>query len=411
VRAKSEYPISRALNRSIMLGTAAAGSIYTAMHTPGGMSHLLNLVSSGQTATGPILYNGQDTDNTTQISLPQSERGVYPFILDAMGHLSGAWDAHKDEDLFDRAYHTLGSMFSEHVSNKTLTAMGHGWAQSVDPFMQLPTLVGGVMTAMTGKEPRLQSDQILYDIMRGRMPSLATDVQGQSRTPNAVGQDSLLGSSEGKRWEHALSAIFGLGSNLLETGDRAYTAFKHGTSPVDAALDNMWQHLKDQNQSFNNILWPNATRIAADTPLVEQTNKALDVMRDAVGAKSDIVNQGFTRKGGVPVSGQAEQKGSPDPTVQHMRLVVAGAMNLIDHKYMPHITDLKKLDADLGNSTMDEDTRRQKHNEYMREINAGYIPIAETVARINEQLSHMSGKKIDIAGNPIDWKRGADQFN
>lgn len=412
-QAKAEMPFSRGIHRAVLLSTAAAASLYSAMNTPGGLAHLINSTSANQLATGPMLYNGTDTDNITQLSLPQSERAIWPFILDIMGILTGAWDAHKDEATFDRAYHTLAALFSHHVMNRTLTDATAGLTQQVDPFMSLPTPFNAAIVGIAGKDPRLQADRVFDQLSRGRPTNPAVDLGNQTRAPNVAGQDSVFGNQEGKKTEHIVSAVIGLGADLLETMNRGYGAWKHGLGPEGisgAMLDNMWQHVKDQNATFNNVLWSNATRVSPASPLVVETDKSIETMRDMARAVNDIIYEGQTRRGGAILTGDADKKIADDPIIRDMAVTTERFYDIISKKWMPQVNDIKALDKELNEMTMDEGLRRQKHNQLMRDLNQAYVPIAENVAILNDRLSAMAGKRVDIGSGDIDWTKGSSQF-
>jgi hypothetical protein len=411
-RTFADRPVATPFSHIANMGLLAAGSLYTAMHTSGGLHHLFDLMSTSQRATGPTYYTDPNGDATKyqQLSLPQNVRALYPIVLDLMGYATHAWDARHDEDAFHRAYHTLSDLMSHHISSYAMTSAGHGLGQAVDPYTSVLSggPIGNLILTLAGKQADVRPDELVSDLLHGRMPSVARDIGTRSTIPNRVGSGEPLDSNS--RASHLLSSVLGIAGNVWETANRGISSAQHGGDAIHAVLDNLGQHFKDLNPMFNNRLWSNQQRISSSTPLVEATERRMRVLEETAPANTDIRYEGYTRRGGPALSGSGETKVSHDPLMQQMYWESKNYNSLVTRQ-KKEIGDLRKLSADLANTRDSETIRRQKSNEYAQQINDKYYTIAQTISRLNARLTQLAGRPIDIGDRSIDWSKDATQFH
>lgn len=410
-RTIAERPVATPLSHIANMTLLGAGSLYSAMHVPGALHHLHDLMSTTQRATGPVYYTDpNDPTKYQQLSLPQNVRGLWPIVQDLMGHATGAWDARHDEPSFQRAYHTLSDVLSHHVSNYAATSALHGLGQAVDPYTSIGQ-IGNTLLNAAGKQWDARPEDIIRDLAHGRMPSLARNIEPRSRVPNQAGTGEPLDTNSIPM--HILSSVMGIAGGIGETANRGISAYNRDGAGAawHAVIDNLGQHFRDQNPMFNNTIWSNQGRISSSTPLTEANQNRLRVINEiAPTATSDIRNEGFTRKGGVELSGLGEKKISSDPTVQQMYFEVKRYGDNINNRLMKEIHDIEKQRNDLANTRDTEAERRRKSNEFTQQINDKHYLVAQRIAELNKRLSQLAGKPIDVGSREIDWSKDASQF-
>jgi hypothetical protein len=410
-RTMAERPVATPLSHIANMTLLGAGSLYSAMHVPGALHHLHDLMSTTQRATGPVYYTDpNDPTKYQQLSLPQNVRWKWPIIQDLMGHATGAWDARHDEPSFQRAYHTLSDILSHHVSNYAVTSALHGLGQAVDPYTSIGQ-IGNTLLNAAGKQWDARPEDIIRDLAHGRMPTLARNIEPRSRVPNQAGSGEPLDTNSIPM--HILSSVMGIAGGIGETANRGISAYNRDGAGAawHAVIDNLGQHFRDQNPMFNNTIWSNQGRISSSTPLIEANQNRLRVINEiAPTATSDIRNEGFTRKGGVELSGLGEKKISSDPTVQQMYFEVKRYGDNINNRLMKEIHDIEKQRNDLVNTRDTEAERRQKSNEFTQQINDRHHLVAQRIAELNKRLSQLAGKPIDVGSREIDWSKNSTQF-
>lgn len=409
-RQLADQPVATPLRITANLGLLAAGSLYTAMHVPGALHHLFDQQSTTQ-RNNPTIYGNDENDPTknTVLSLPQNVRGAYAPILDLLGHATEAWNARGDENAWDRAYHTLSSMLSHHISRNTETAAIHGLSQAIDPYTSIPPAVNTAVNAV-GRDWAATPDR-LFEWGREGFNKPIADVVSRSTTgrtsgaPNVTAGDSI--SAHGPWVQHMLSSVLGIAGGAYETVEKGYNALQHGDHVLSTIGENMWQRFKDQNPSLN-TLFNNSNQLARTSPLAERNYAAIASMQNA-GTSTDIRFEGQTRRLGVPLPGPVDPKINHDPVMQGMADSTRKFRDDLSRRFMQPINDLKKLQDNISRQRLSEPDTRARFNDLQSQIDDKHIMIAELIDRHNKILSRMAGYPVDV--RMIDWSKDHSQFD
>lgn len=406
-----DNPFTYTMGTVQVLGTLALAQTFTAMlGGPDHVNHMEEGLSNQQRAANATFYHDpHDPLNNTQISLPQRWRWLYPMMLEMTATALGAWQAHSDEGIRERLIHTLADFFSHHVQNSTVTSQLHGLSDMTD--IPLPVGSAAITAALGGQQLQPHLGTAIENYMHGQ-PLTAGFVRNPSeaRVPGQTADSTFMSSNDGQWFQQTLGGLWGAaGKAIAQEAGATWQRIKEGHG-IWGALTGLGsdagQNFKD-NAPWGNILWGNQAKLSAFNPMEESVSRALDAMRKT-GSPADATSLGFASRGSNKPLAITDPKPAKDPTMQQMQGYV--------HQYygslapiIKEISDIKKQKAQADSLGFSAGSKRDIGNNYSVQLNGAYAKLDAHIKLMNERLSQMTGKHVDIRS--IDWDRGLDQFH
>jgi len=414
LRSFRDHPVNWSLGATIPMFLLSLGSQLSAITS--GQDHvdyLQNHMSDQQKEANAIFFHGKGTtpDQHTELSLPQPFRWLYPYVNALTASALGVFRS--DGLSLQSLEHMLSEFFSSHVSTSTVHQMGLGGTEALEFPLSVPPAGSAAIAALTGRDPgrigsslveNVQQDRPLTQgIATGPTPSRIPGQEERGILNSIINEDSLRG---------VLQALVGsVGGTVLDL-------VKHGYERWDQTHDADWvirglksdyaQTLAEQNKETN-IIWNAHLPMSVHGPIDEQVNRSVANIRATINAEDDILHQGLTRKGGLPVQVTGSSPVPDDPQMQQVYITMGRFAKQMEQRSMPQISDLYKELQTLKDSPMMADEKRRIANEINMKISAQKQELAGHIEGLNEFLSQMVGKNIDVSKR-IDWKKGVEQF-
>jgi hypothetical protein len=413
-RAMKQAPVgtSAAMLSTVMI--PALASLYTAMrHGPDAINHLENEVSTRQRASNVYLYGDGPAENATRISLPQELRMPYAFVMEMLSHGLGAFNLTEGSPMHERVFNTLQEVFSHRISHTSFDSMLHAAQDTLG--VSVPPLANAAVNVVAGVQLEPAIDTFVSNIMNNRpmMSGMSRDLTKAHGSPNQDISNDFTGNDMSVL-KSVLSNIGGVAAHAYDYVQGGRNDYKeHGDvgHAVGAVANQYAQGFRDQSSILNSV-WQNSAKLAMSGPLEEKVNRQMAAIRPLASAASDVRNQGSTRLHGLPINtGEDERVPSADqPEMRAMYFTAGRVAAQIDRRFTPMVTDMRKLieDASKHGSYYAED-QRKLINEHTRTLHEEYKKVAEQIALLNEGLSAIAGRTVDV--QTIDWKKGLEQFD
>lgn len=408
-----DAPFATTMGTVQTLGALAVAQTLTAMlGGPDHVNHMEEGLSNQQRAANARFYHdGTDALNNTQISLPQRWRVLYPIILEMVSTALGAFQAHGDEDIRQRLIHTISDFFSHHIQNSTHTSSLHGLSDMTD--MVIPPQISAI-PALLGSTESIQPHlgTLIQNIETGQpWNSGMLRPQTESRVPGQTSDSTIMSSNDGQWLQQVLGAVFGAaGKAIADTyGASKQRMMQEGGgfwSALTGFGSDAGQNFRD-NAPWGNIVWGNTARLTTYNPMEESVSSALNAMRQTQ-SPTNSTSLGFASSGSSkPLAITGEPTKPTDPVMFQMQGIVKNYYNSMA-PLLKEISDIKvqmKQSQSIGLSGSD---KRAVGNDYAVQLNNSYAKVDARIKQMNEVLSRMVGKPVDV--RTIDWSRDRGQF-
>ena len=416
--AMAKAPFQTALNYFTTVGVLALASIYTAMlHGPEAINHLFNELSNDQRAANIHFYiPGQAPEDSPTMPISQTDRfGVTP-VLQLFADISNLQAHGTNDPYYEWFKNGLEDLFAKHITEATLDSSMAGLKSATE--IPLPdALQTGI--AATGNRGVFNPIDMLAPSDKPIGQRLTVPLGGGA--PQLPGftndRDVNAGAVTGSMFWNVIGAVLGAaGSAVHQSIQLTANRYEATHDPMEAlaAFGNSYKaRLQSSLPIGRGVLWSAPEQLSLRSPLAESVNHAAEVYRPLISAKSDMTNEGLTRRKGMvvdtPVNG--EQKLPTDPIMLNLYLTASKqASQLLTTKNAPikEADDWKKMIGALANSGRTQEEIIALRNQYTRELHTSLERAADQINDGNLALSKIVGKPIDI--RKIDWHKGPEQF-
>ena len=409
-----DNPFAASMGQVQVLGALALAQTLTAvMGGPDHVNHLEEGLSTQQRAANAVFYHDRsDPLNHTMISLPQRWRVMYPIMLEMISTAMGAFQAHENEDVYNRLVHTIADFFSHHIQESTHSSSLHGLSDMTD--VPIPPAAALLNAALGGDQLQPHLGTLITNLETGQGPlaNMTRPAGAPGRVPGQTSDTTYMSDNDGRWFQQVTGAIWGAaGKAIAETYGAVYQRMMDGAG-VWGALSGFGsdagQNFRD-NAPWGTMLWGNTAKLSAFNPMEENVSSALNAMSKTVSPK-DHTSLGFASSGS---SKPLAIMGQPTRPQDQVMLQMQGLVKNYHNSMAPLLKQIHNIKTQMAQSNsmgLPSGMKRTAGNQYATELNNVYAQVNARINQMHEVMSRMvGGKHVDV--RTIDWSRDSNQFN